>query len=118
MNANANIDPKAEVTPVVQLTKEEIENLPEFKVWADEKKIEARDYVLEAFGMELKLEDLVVRRDNAGWPDPIGRAGTHKIIVSNRPFRDKDGNTLGNYYVWRKLPVKLPVAGSEPGAIA
>ena len=87
------------------LTQKEIENLPEFKVWADAKKIEAKNYVWDAFALEVQLEDLLIWRDDAGWPDTIGRAGSHKQIVANQKFRDKDNNILGNYNVWRKLPV-------------
>ncbi|MCC3506239.1 MULTISPECIES: hypothetical protein [unclassified Microcoleus] len=81
-----------------------IEATPIFKAFCDAKKQEAKDYVMNAFGLEVNLEDLIIWRDDAGWPDPMGKAASHKIIVSNQKYRDKEGNTLGNYNVWRKLP--------------
>jgi hypothetical protein len=91
--------------PVALPTQEQIEATPEFKVWADSKKNEAKAYVFDAFGLQVNFDDLLVWRDDAGWPDPIGRAGAYKTIVSNQKFRDSSGATLGNYNVWRKLPV-------------
>jgi hypothetical protein len=101
--------------PVVLLTQKEIEAAPAFKVWETLKKEEARNYVRNAFGLELNLDDLILWRDDAGWPDPVGRAGSHKIIVANQKHKDSDGNILGNYNVWRKLPV---IEATDTPAIA
>ncbi|MCC3409388.1 MAG: hypothetical protein JGK17_28300 [Microcoleus sp. PH2017_10_PVI_O_A] len=95
-------DSSAELTP---LTQKQIEDTPAFKAWGSLKKEEAKNYVSSAFGLELNLEDLLIWRDDAGWPDPVGRAGSYKMIVANQKYRDSKGNVLGNYNVWRKLPV-------------
>jgi hypothetical protein len=93
--------------PVVLLAQKEIGATPAFEAWETLKKQEAKAYVLNAFGLELNLDDLILWRDDAGWPDPVGRAGSHKIIVANQKYRDSEGNVLGNYNVWRKLPVEV-----------
>lgn len=109
-----NIDDEVATHLVVAPSQKEIEATPGFKAWEEAKKKEAKNYVSAAFGLVVTLEDLVVWRDDAGWPDPLGRAGSHKIIVSNQKYKDDQGNTLGNYNVWRKLPMLVVEAPTEP----
>ncbi|MEG4807939.1 hypothetical protein QUA82_09940 [Microcoleus sp. F8-D3] len=81
----------------------EYEATPEFQNWKQEQLSEAQAYLKNAWGMEMPIEKLVLWRDDAGFPDPVRWAGAHKQILANRKFRDKNGNTLGNYNIWRSL---------------
>lgn len=98
---------EASMPQFTALTQQQIEDTQEFQVWANSKKEEAKNYVYAAFGLAVNLEDLIVWRDDGGWPDPLGRANSHKIIVSNQKYRDAQEKTLGNYNIWRKLPMPL-----------
>jgi hypothetical protein len=81
----------------------EYEATSEFQKFREDKLREAQAYLKDAWGLIVETDKLVLWRDDAGFPDSVGRSTSHKQIVANQKFRSADGSTLGNYNIWRSL---------------
>lgn len=98
---------KATFTPAQSLAETSqfpYENTPEFQQWKQGKLAEAQAYLKDAWGMEVSINKLVLRRDDMGFPDNVRRVAAHKQILANQRYRSaNEEEILGSYNTWRSL---------------
>lgn len=108
----------SQTSPAIENVPIDLEKTPEFEAWKQEKIRGSLNYLRENWGMEIAIENLLMREDILGFPDPKNKRA-YAVVWGHNYVDTATGEIIVNpmtgrqmiYRIWRKIDTPVVDAG-------